>query len=499
MSAKKAKTEKTKSTKFESYLRAGYPALWVQTDEEDRALRTLYHESGDAYCYRWDLAGGLVAMGNKDTKPIASPVEALKAIVGLDSNSVLFLLDFHPFLKDAQVYRTLKNLLSHCKATSKHFVIISPVLTIPAELAKAITVIEWTLPDLQDLQTLAWRIIEGYQKSNNTTVEYDASVMAYAKGLTAPEAENAVARSLAISGKVEREILEQEKLQTIKKTGLMEIYPAESADSLRGLDLLKQYIEARKKGFTNPALPTPKGILLAGPPGTGKSLSAKVISGVLGFPLLKVGPEAFKGGIVGESEAKTKQVWKIAKASAPCVLWIDEVEKVFGGAQSSNKTDGGAGAASFGIMLSEMQELKEPVYIVATCNDIDDLLAVSQGAIMRRFDDTFFIDLPTKSERADILDFMVRKYGLDPAELSNGNTPSMNNWSGAEIEKLVKGALYDGADIAAHNVHPIYEQNREAIDRARIWARANARPASTQEGTTQTYYEAYEERSVKGA
>ncbi len=472
-----------KTTDFQSYLKAGYPALWLQTDEEERAIKTLYAESGDYACYSWDIVTGLKEFSTSQTVRLPNPAEAIKGIMTLPANSVIFLPDFHFFLKSPDIIRTIKNTLPAMKSSGRHLVIISPLLTIPPELSKLITVFDWKLPDTDELKAIAQGLIDSLKRGNPTAIIADVNpaIIEKGKGLTAIEFENAVARSLVEKGEISGKFLEDEKLQTIKKQGLMEIYPPEPADALQGMERLKNYIEKRKAGFDNPALPNPKGILLVGAPGTGKSLSSKVIAGVLGYPLIKTSPDNFKGGIVGESEKKTKDFWKTVKAISPCVVWMDEIEKLFGGVQSSSKTDGGTGSAVFGMFLQEMQELKEPVYFVATCNDINELLAVSQGAFIRRFDDVFFLDLPTKTERKQIIKYMTEKYYK--TDLVSGNLEDLNleNWTGAEIEKMVIASLYEGIEEAYQNIHPIYYQNQEIIDTARQWALANARPANTPE------------------
>jgi hypothetical protein len=467
-------------TDFSSYLRAGYPALWVQTDEEERAVKTLYMESGDYACFTWDIVTGLKELATGSIKPLPNPAAAIQAVMSLPENSVLFLLDFHTFIKAPEVYRTIKNALPSMKATGRHIVIISPLLAIPPELSKLVTVIDFALPDLGELKAIAQKIVDNI-KANGNGVTYDENSMDYARGLTAIEAENAIARSLVTDKTVSKAILEAEKLQTVKKQGLMEIYPPEPIESLRGMENLKKYIEQRRAGFNDDSKPNPRGILLVGPPGTGKSLSCKVIAGALGFPLVKTSPDNFKGSLVGESEKKTKDFFKTVKAIAPCVVWMDEIEKLLAGANSAGKT-GSTDLAILGIFLQEMAELKEPVYFVATCNDIGLLMEASQGALIRRFDDVFFLDLPTATEREDILQYMERKYN---AEIS-GILPSFEGWSGAELEKLVIASMYEGAESAAENIHPVYEQNKEEIDRARTWARSNARPANTPETRKET-------------
>jgi len=171
-----------------------------------------------------------------------------------------------------------------------------------------------------------------------------------------------------------------------------------------------------------------------------------------------------------------RQALSIIDAISPCVVWIDEIEKSLGGVQSSNKTDGGTTSAMFGYLLTWMQESKSPKFIVATCNDIDDLLSISQGALLRRFDDIFFVDLPSEQERTEILKIMNARYNTNH-ELSLSNR--MEGWTGAEIEKFVIASVYDGVDEAFANIKPLYHQNREKIEKAREWAKFNARLANS--------------------
>jgi SpoVK/Ycf46/Vps4 family AAA+-type ATPase len=292
------------------------------------------------------------------------------------------------------------------------------------------------------------------------------------------EAEDAMALSLITTGRIDREIMESAKLQAVKKSGLMELYMPEPVESLGGLGNLKAYLYNRKIGFTDGRRGVPKGIILTGLPGAGKSLSAKVTASIFDMPLLKLDFSGLKGSLVGESEQKIKAATALADAIGKCVIWIDEIEKAIGGVQSSNHSDGGTTAAMFGHLLTWMQETKSKVFIIATCNDMDDLLNISQGALLRRFDDIFFVDVPTYGERIQILTLMNERYGT---AIHTEHMEMAKNWTGAEIEKFVKSSVYDGVDAAFGNIHPIYEQNKANIDRARDWAKVNARRANDEE------------------
>jgi len=357
------------------------------------------------------------------------------------------------------------------KATDKHIIFVSPVVNIPVELEKDITLVHFELPSVQEIIDIASRIVQ----ENDLKIKVDEKALAAAKGLTLQEAENALALSLVQEKSFSKKVIENEKLQAIRKSGLMELYEPVQEDQLGGLDNLKQYIKNRKRGFENQDLPTPRGILLVGLPGAGKSLSAKVIASVLDFPLIRLDISSLKGSLVGESEAKLRQALALVDAVAPCVVWIDEIEKALGGVQSSNKTDGGTTSAMFGYLLTWMQESKTPKYIVATSNDIEDLLTISQGALLRRFDDVFFVDLPTVQERQEILTIMNKRYKTN---YSSDLCLRMENWTGAEIEKFVISSIFDGVEEAFSNIKPIYLQNRDKIEKAREWAKFNARFAS---------------------
>jgi len=451
------------------YLKGGYPILWVQTHEEDRAISAMGVEAVELgyECLSWDIA-----MGDGD------PMSPLIGIESMEIHSIMFLKDYHKFIGGTEIFRTIKNLRDTLKTKKKHLIIVSPVVNIPIELEKDITLIDFPLPTQEELVGMAKDIIGKVNKDNNLSIKIDKEAMAAACGLTAFEAENALARSLVSTKKIDMSILEEEKLQGIKKSGLMEIGTAVKESELGGLDGLKKYLHNRKKGFWDTNLPTPRGILLVGLPGAGKSLSSKVTASVLGFPLVNLNIASLKGSRVGESEKNMSQALSLIDAISPCVVMCDEIEKNVGGAISSNKTDGGTGSAMFGTLLTWMQESVKPKYVVATCNDVEDLLAVSQGALLRRFDDIFFLDLPNDKERKQILKIMNKRYGT---KHKLPLTKKMMNWTGAEIEKFVVASIYDGEESALENIKPIYIQNKDNIEKTRGWAKNNARYATIQD------------------
>ncbi len=247
---------------FKDYLAAGYPCLWVQTHEESRAISQLSQEAEGYSVFSWDLVGGLYDHLSGQARSMPDPLQPIQAVFTLPESSILFLKDYHKFITAIEVLRTIKNAIPILKATDRHLVIISPVIEIPIELEKDITILNFNLPTVSELLATAQRIV----KENELSVEVDEHAVIAGKGLTLHEAENAMALSLVKEKTFSKHIIEEEKLQAIKKSGLMELYQPMLESELGGLEPLKQYIKNRKKGFENPNLPTPNGIIFAFPP-----------------------------------------------------------------------------------------------------------------------------------------------------------------------------------------------------------------------------------------
>jgi len=449
----------------------------VITYEEERAIETLSKEAKDYGVYCWDIVSGLVDYRSGERREMGDPLEPLQAITTLGESSIVFLKDFHRFIAQTEVYRTIKNLIPLLKSTDKHVVIISPVCNIPVELEKDITTLTFELPTEEELVQTAQRIV----KENKLKISVDEQAVKAACGLTLSEAENAFALSLVFQKKYDKATIENERLQAVRKSNLMELHNPEPIEKLGGLNNLKKYLTNRKKGFYEKNLPPyakPHGIILVGPPGTGKSLSAKVCSSIFDIPLVRLDINSLKGSLLGESEKNMSQALNLIRAVAPVVVWMDEFEKTFAGIASSARTDGGTTLGMIGKLMTAMQDFRDegiPVYWVATVNDIDALIENSQGAMVRRFDDIFFVDFPNKEEREEIIKIMNEKYGSDiPLEWAD----KMENWTGAEIEKLAFSSLYDGLEEAFIAIRPIYYQCRESIEKARRWAKYNARLAN---------------------
>ena len=293
------------------------------------------------------------------------------------------------------------------------------------------------------------------------------------------------------------EIVAREKAQAVKKNGLLELIEAkESLDSIGGLDVLKEWLLKRRNAFSQKAiqygLPTPKGLLIIGIPGTGKSLTAKATARVFGVPLLKLDAGKIFAGLVGQSESNLRSVIQTAEAIAPCCLWIDEIEKGFSGTKSSNSTDGGTSSRVFGSFISWLQEKRSPVFVVATANDVSQL----PPELLRkgRFDELMFVDLPNQGEREAVWGIQIRKYGRNPADFDLVQLARVTEGlTGSEIESVFVDSLFLGFDQdrepsdldVAHILTefvPLSKLMAEQITGLRSWAKGRARLAtSTQE------------------
>lgn len=328
--------------------------------------------------------------------------------------------------------------------------------------------------------------------SDLTTVLREAALAA-AGGLTTLEAENAFALSVIESGTITPAIVAREKAHALKKSGLLEVVTTTaSLASIGGLEALKAWLLQRREAFTKRArdygLPVPKGMLVLGVPGTGKSLTAKATASVFDVPLLKLDAGKLFGSLVGQSEANLRATIATAEAIAPCVLWIDELEKGFAGSASSGSSDGGTSARVFGSLLNWLQDKTAPVFIVATANDVSQL----PPELLRkgRWDESWFVDLPDTRERAAIWDIVIEKYGRDKAAYDTAVLArSSELHTGAEIEAAFVEALHRGfaedrepgeldlGEVLSESV-PLAVSMSESIERLRQWAKGRARGAS---------------------
>jgi SpoVK/Ycf46/Vps4 family AAA+-type ATPase len=400
-------------------------------------------------------------------------------------------LQLHLDQNDPLLVRRLRDILRLAKSAGHALVPTGCRLKLPAELEHEITVIDLELPEIARLGGVLDGIL---QSANQPELGEDAreQILHAALGLTTMEAENAFALSLVESGRVDAALVAREKARALKRGGLVEVIEAKpNLDDIGGLDSLKRWLSQRRPAFGAAAreygLPVPKGLLIVGIPGTGKSLTAKATAGVLQLPLLRLDMGRVFGGIVGQSEANLRSVIRTAEAIAPCVLWVDEVEKGFAGSTGGGSSDGGTSSRVFGSFLSWMQEKEKPVFVVATANDVSQL--PPEFLRKGRFDEMFFVDLPDTTERVAIWEIVIARHRRDPKSQNVTDlAKATEGFTGAEIEGAYREALHEAfaegreptvADIrsAITATTPVAKLMEERIEALRKWSKGRAREA----------------------
>lgn len=485
-------------TKIMNYVRAGYPGIYIVSNEESRVEGELkaVAENLKYRLFAWSVVDGIVDTADGSVQNHQDPQEILTALADLPENSVILLRDFHQFMEtpNPMLTRMLKDVMRIGKTKGRVIVIVACRLVLPPELERDFVVLEFELPGKDELGAVLDNIAKSARKKKPDADQRDRLLDA-ACGLTSMEAENAFALSVIESGALAPAVVSREKASAVKKNGVLEICAvSETLDSIGGLDLLKTWLVRRKDAFGRKAveyrLPCPKGLLIIGIPGTGKSLTAKATASVFQRPLLRLDAGRLYGGLVGESEANARSVIQTVEAIAPCILWIDEIEKGFSGSRSSGMTDGGTSSRVFGTFISWMQEKTSPVFIVATANDVTQL----PPEMLRkgRFDELFFVDLPSAEEREAIWSIQIRKHGRDPGTFDLGQLAKITDgFTGAEIEQAFIDALYAAfnADkeptdltisLVIEDLVPLSKLMGDQINALRKWAKGRTRLATTE-------------------
>jgi len=482
-----------------NYIRAGYPGIYIVSSEEARIegeIKAVAHDLSHRL-FAWSITEGLVDTADSSSQEGQDPQEMLIKVLELPENTTVLLRDFHLFLENSNpvLIRTLKDVLRACKTKGKTLCVVACRQVLPPELEREFVVVEFALPGKNELGAVLDNIADSGRKATPKGEKRD-HLLDSACGLTSIEAENAFALSLVEGGDLSAEIVAREKALAVKKNGLLEVHAAtRSLDDIGGLDQLKKWLVQRKDAFGPKArdygLPSPKGLLIIGIPGTGKSLTAKATAGVFQRPLLKLDAGRLFAGLVGQSESNLRSVIQTAEAVSPAVLWIDEIEKGFNGSKSSGASDGGTASRVFGSFVSWMQERTAPVFVVATANDVTQL--PPEFLRKGRWDEQFFVDLPNQEEREAIWRIQIAKYGrrpesFDVVKLAKGT----EGLTGAEIEQAFIDALYEGFSrdkeptdlligMVLENVVPLSKLMAEQISALRKWAKGRARPATTTE------------------
>ena len=480
-------------------IRARYPIIYIATSEEERAetaIATCAKQQGERAVYIWDFVDGYQGNLNDAGFGRRNPLQALELLEQLPSSAaaVFILRDFHRFLEDIAISRKLRNLARLLKSQPKNIIILSSQLTIPEELGETVTILEFTLPGPDEIRREVSELLTATGQRLSGPMLDD--LVRSCQGLSLERIRRVLARAIATHGAFDSEDLDlilEEKRQTIRQTQILDYYPAtEQISDIGGLDNLKDWLLKRGTAFSEKArqygLPHPRGLLLIGIQGTGKSLTAKAIAHHWHLPLLRLDVGRLFGGLVGESESRTRQMIQLAEALAPCVLWIDEIDKAFGGLDG--RGDSGTSSRVFGTFITWMAEKTSPVFVVATANNIQ---ALPPEVLRRgRFDEIFFVGLPDQQERQAI--FEVHLSRLRPHTLKNYDLSRLAyetpDFSGAEIEQAIIEAMHlgfsQGRDFtaddileAASQIVPLARTAKEQIDALKAWAAAGkARPAS---------------------
>ena len=477
-------------------IRARTPILWIRSLEEERVdglLEQAAQRLGGRTLLRWDFIDGLRGAPNRSGEATRNPMAALACLDTLppEQGALLVLRDFHRYCEDAGVCRRLRNLASSLRQAPRTLVITAPDWAIPRELEDSITLLDLPLPGAEEIRQLLSTIAgaSGYPMAPAVCEQLTAAC----HGLSEQRVRQLAARALARRGQLgEADLAEvlEEKRQAIAKSELLEYCPSEASPAdIGGLEALKNWLEQRHMAFSEEAmrygLPLPRGVLLVGPQGTGKSLTAKAIAHSWSMPLLRLDVGRLFAGLVGASEARTRDMIQRAEAMAPCVLWIDEIDKGFGG---DSRSDGGTSQRVLGTVLTWMAEKTSAVFVVATANGIDKL----PGELLRkgRFDEIFLLDLPSAGERRSILDLQLRRRRPKHSITLEVLVDRTAGFSGAELEQTVIEAMhlafaeqreFGEADLiaAASQVVPLSRTAREQLEALQAWASGGrARPAS---------------------
>lgn len=500
--------------------RARFPLLYVESFEEPRVVAEIAAVAGDANLmrtvrpvYTWSATRGFIGPDGSTQSGTTDPKQAVDWMLRQESAGVFIMLDLHAHLGDDRrpadpiLIRALRDVAAGFQvgAAARVLVIVSPILRIPSEIEKDVTLVDFPLPDEREIRGVLDGIIATNTSNDRIRIEVDElgreRLAKAALGLTLNEATNAFARAMVDDGVLSNDdvhVIMEEKKQAIRKAGLLEFVDVNlDLEDVGGLQNLKRWLNKRNNSWLAEAadygLPAPKGVLTTGIPGCGKSLTAKAIAAAWELPLLRLDIGKVFAGLVGSSEQNMRSAIRTAEAAAPCILWLDEVEKGFSGV--SGEGDSGTSSRVFGSFLTWMQEKTAPVFVIATANKVDRL--PPEFLRKGRFDEIFFVDLPTRHERRDIWSLHLTKRlkgskasGLEISDgLLDRLADATEGYSGAELEQAVVAALFDAfserrtlteEDLlrAVRNMVPLSITQAEEISVVRGWA-ANRAVAAT--------------------
>lgn len=483
-------------------IQAQYPLIYLVTSEEERseqAIATIAQMKPQRRVYIWTVTHGIVEFGqprNVTQHNTVSPEAAVEWVIRQREPGIFIFKDLHPFIDSPAVTRWLRDAIASFKDTQKTILLMSPVQNVPIELEKEVVVLDFPLPDMTELNDVLTQQLE-QTRSRRITTETREKLLKAALGLTRDEAEKVYRKAHVTASKLtetEVDIVLSEKKQLIRRNGILEyIEEDETLDSVGGLEELKHWLRQRSNAFTERAreygLPQPKGMLILGVPGCGKSLIAKTTSRLWGLPLIRLDMgRVYDGSMVGRSEANLRNALKTAESISPAILFIDEIDKAFAGSTGSADSDGGTSSRIFGSFLTWMQEKTSPVFVMATANRVERL--PSEFLRKGRFDEIFFVDLPNNQERKEIFQIHLSKRRRDITRFDLDQLVGIcEGFSGAEIEQALIAAMYEAfaqdreftqLDIIAaiKSTLPLSKTMSEQVTALRDWARQRARPAA---------------------
>ncbi|MGD9101762.1 MAG: AAA family ATPase [Anaerolineae bacterium] len=502
------------AAELELLIKARYPLIYITSWDEPRIEDMLRGIAGQRRkrLFAWTVTSGVVAIDTLQPTPIdpsaVGPMQALEHVAEARDAAIFLFKDFHRFLaadldpENARVVRKLRDLARTLKRSEKTLIFLSPLLRLPPELEKEINVLDFALPTLDELSQALERVIRSAHARAASELDLDLKgeeqerVLKAARGLTVSEAEKVFAKSVVLRRGLDLDVIIAEKKQLIRKSGILEYTePIEHINHVGGLIELKRWLGKRRMAFSERArqfgLPEPRGLLLLGVPGGGKSLVAKATASLWQLPLLRLDMGKVFSQMVGSSEENIRSALRMAETVSPAVLWLDEIEKGLAGTISSHRSDAGTAARVFGSFLIWLQEKTAPVFVIATSNNIN--LLPPELLRKGRFDEIFFVDLPSSEEREEIFAIHLDKRYRDPnnfdllqlARVSEG-------FSGAEIEQAIIAGLYEAFDNGERDLStqdlldaiqatiPLSRTMREQMTALRNWARTHARQASQQ-------------------
>jgi len=497
-----------KLTAFEKdllyHMNAACGVIAVKTSEDQRLFKSLVRiiahkvdviKQEQASLYTWTCTQGFVdATNNPLNASCPYHTDALRFVLDpgkFVAGAIICMFGVHHYLKDPFTQQLVKDVDADFSSQQKTLILASPVFEIPPEIESNIYLLEMKRPSQAELQPHLEKIVESAKNKSKAeiptlTPQAKELILKSAVGLTCNEAEVAFGLSAVQNqGLIDYKVIQAEKIKQLKKTGILEPLACDQTyDHVGGLDNLKDWLSLRKRSFTKEAqdfgLPIPKGILLIGVPGCGKSLAVKAIAQDWGLPILLFDVAKVFAGLVGQSEQNISKVIEVAEAMSPCILFIDELEKAFAGVQSSGQTDSGVTSRVFGKFLTWLQEKQTFVFVAATCNSFKGL--PPEFLRKGRFDNIFFVDLPSKEERSDIFKIhlaaknrKVNKFNIEKLSIKS------ENLTGAEIEEIINSALFkafaDNKDIdndylvrEIDDIVPLAITMSEEIKDLRDWA-----------------------------